>query len=180
MTGLVLPVIARYALAAGRPSAELVARGAGPLHLHAGRRPGLGDFTRSGALRSVHHPVCGQRSARWYLAEPDGRALCGRCAAWAARHLDLNTAPVPVSALIDAVCYATSVDELDAVQRNAISRGLITVMVTHPHPGFGRVPLHTLLAHTRRRLTPAGTGVADRAWMQRVQALPLRRPRRTA
>lgn len=179
MTGLVLPAVARAALRTLGP-AELVARKTGPLHLYAGSRPGLGDFTRSGALRHGRRLVCGQPARRWYLADPDGRPLCARCTTWARRHLDLTGAPVSAQDLADTLACASTVDQVDAAQHAAILHGLTTIRVAHPDPLLNRAPLHRVLARTRSRLTPAHVTAADRAWMQRVNAQATRFPRRIA
>jgi hypothetical protein len=178
MTALVLPVAARAALAATSPSAELVARGAGPLHLYAGTLPGLRDFTLSGALRRPHRPVCGQDARRWYLAGPDGRRLCGRCADWARRRLELTTSPVTVVELVDVLDRATSPAEVDAVQAIVLTRGLTSTRVTSTDPLLRDAPLHRVIARARSRVTPARVGVVERNWLQRS---PARRvPRRIA
>ncbi|MCU1591564.1 MAG: hypothetical protein JWP11_2820 [Frankiales bacterium] len=176
---MLLPVVALAALSATSPQpAELVSRGSGPLHLYASRRALLRDFTRSGVLRAGRRPVCAQPCRRWYLAAVDGRPLCGRCSRWARARLDLTAAPVTAAQLLDVLLFATSTAEVDAVQSAALAAGLVTARVAHPDPKYKRVPLHTVIAHTRSRLTPARVGLAEHSWLQR--ALAPRYPRRIA
>lgn len=178
MTTIVLPVAARAALRAVSPSAELIARPSGLLHLYAGKTPGLRDFTLNGILRRPGSPVCGRSAPRWYLHEPDGRRLCGHCSAWARRNLpSLDRAPVTVEDLAAALEVATTATEVDAVQSLALARGITSVRVIHGRPPQPTA-LHRVIATTRTRVTPARVGVVERNWLERRPAS--RFPRRIA
>jgi hypothetical protein len=175
MTSVVLPVAALAALRVTSPLAELVARGDGPLHLYRGNRPG--DFTPAGALRSDRRLECNTRSRRWYLAEPDGRALCGNCTRWARAHLPLSSPPLTPADLVEALTHATTPEQVDAVQSIALARGVTSVRVPFGQP-LRDVALHRVIALTRTRVSPSRVGVVERNWLERRPAS--RFPRRIA
>lgn len=178
MTAIVLPVAARAALRAVAPSAELVARPSGLLHLYAGQAPGLRDFTLNGVLRRPGRPVCGRSAPRWYLHEPDGRRLCGHCAAWARRNLStLERAPVSIDEIVSALDTARQVADVEALQALAIARGLVARTV-YRRDANKPVPLHTVIRQARLRLTPFRIGTPERNWLERRPAS--RYPRRSA